>query len=269
MSKIYGKNVFITGASSGIGKACADAFAKAGYNVTGVSRNCETGKTDFPGGGSITMRRMDTTDESAVSKVIGELPETDIAILCAGMGVAGPIEDLPMELARQQFEVNYFGTLNCIRALLPAMRAKKNGLIIIIGSIAGRVSIPMQSQYSASKYALEALSDSLRMEVKGDNIKAVIIEPGDTKTGFTAARVPGIDASSPRYDLYKKSISKMEKDEQTGKSPDTVAAVALKLAERSNPPVRVAVGASYKALMFLLRLLPDRLREFIISKMYL
>jgi short-subunit dehydrogenase len=264
---LYGKNVFVTGASSGIGKACAMMFARNGCDVTGVSRNTEEKTEHFAGGGSLTLRKLDVTDEQATREFIEALPYVDIAVLCAGMGVAGPAETAPSELTRKQMEVNYFGTLNAAQPCLTRMRARGNGLLIIIGSIAGRVSIPMQSQYSASKYALEAFTDAVRMEMKQYGVKACIIEPGDTKTGFTAARETQGDAGYGS--VLEKSVAKMAADEQNGRSPDSVAKVALALAARKNPPARVPVGLDYKALMVLLRVMPDSAKEFILSKMYL
>ena len=266
---LYGKNIFVTGASSGIGQACARMFAMNGCNVTGVSRNTEERTENFAGGGSLTLRKLDVTDETATREFIEKLPEVDIAVLCAGMGVAGPAETAPSELTRKQMEVNYFGTLNAAQPCLTRMRAQGNGLLIIIGSIAGRVSIPMQSPYSASKYALEAFTDAVRMEMKPYGVKACIIEPGDTKTGFTAARETQ-DAGGAGYgDILEKSVEKMASDEQNGRSPESVAKVALALAARKNPPARVPVGLDYKALMLLLRVMPDRGKEFILSKLYL
>lgn len=264
---LYGKNVFVTGASSGIGKACAMMFARNGCDVTGVSRNTEEKTEHFAGGGSLTLRKLDVTDEQATREFIEALPYVDIAVLCAGMGVAGPAETAPSELTRKQMEVNYFGTLNAAQPCLTRMRARGNGLLILIGSIAGRVSIPMQSQYSASKYALEAFTDAVRMEMKQYGVKACIIEPGDTKTGFTAARETQGDAGYGS--VLEKSVAKMAADEQNGRSPDSVAKVALALAARKNPPARVPVGLDYKALMMLLRVMPDRGKEFILSRLYL
>ncbi len=270
MKNVYGKDVFVTGASSGIGQACARAFAKNGCCVTGVSRHCTETSEEFPGGGSLTMRRLDVTDEAAVRAFADTLPRVDIAVLCAGMGVAGPAESTPSTMTRKQMEVNYFGTLNAAQAMLPKMRAQKKGLLLVIGSIAGRVSIPMQSQYSASKYALEAFTDAVRMEMRDAGVRACIIEPGDTKTGFTDAREKLSEKDVPAYEgILEKSVGKMEKDERGGRSPETVAAVALKLAGRKEPPSRVPVGFEYKLLMVLLRLLPDRTKEFILRKMYL
>lgn len=267
----YGKNVFVTGASSGIGQACARMFASNGCKVTGVSRNTEESTEYFAGGGSLTMRRLDVTDEEAVRKFVDDLPAVDIAVLCAGMGVAGPAETTPQDMTRKQMEVNYFGTINAAQPCLTRMREQRRGLLIVIGSIAGRVSIPMQSQYSASKYALEAFTDAVRMEMKQYGVKACIIEPGDTKTGFTAAReTQETKSGADNYSrVLRQSVAKMAADEQNGRSPDSVAKVALALAGRRNPPARVPVGIDYKALMILLRILPDAAKEFILSKLYL
>ena len=266
---LYGKNVFVTGASSGIGRACARIFAGNGYNVTGVSRNTEECVEKFPGGGTLTLKRLDVTEETAVRKFVEDLPGVDIAILCAGMGVAGPAETTSSELTRKQMEVNYFGTLNAAQPCLTKMRRQRKGLLLVIGSIAGRVPIPMQSQYSASKYALEAFTDAVRMEMKPYGVKACIIEPGDTRTGFTAAREMQSAEDNNYSGVLEKSVSKMAADEQNGRSPDSVAEIALALAGRKNPPARIPVGLEYKALMQLLRIMPDRAKEFILSKLYL
>lgn len=270
MSNRYGKFVLVTGASSGIGKAVAEAFAAEGCEVTGVSRHCEEGAVREVGSGRIVSRVCDVTKEDAVKALVASIPEIDIAVLCAGMGVAGPAEELPMAYARKQMEVNYFGVLTVGSYVLPRMRQQGRGLFLVISSIAGRVSIPMQCHYSSSKYAVEAYVEAVRMEMKRFGVRAALIEPGDTKTGFTAARQGyQIAPDSPYKGIYEKSIARMAHDEQNGKPPESVAAVALKLAGKQNPPVRVAVGGSYKALMFLLRLFPDKLTEWVLGKIYL
>ena len=270
MDNKYGNNIVVTGASSGIGRACALEFARKGCSVVGVSRNITEGTETFPGGGSITGFRLDITDEAAAKNFVDSLPDIDIAILCAGMGVAGPAETTPQELTRRQMEVNYFGTLNVAGPALKRMREKGNGLLIVIGSIAGRVAIPMQSQYSSSKYALEAYTDAVRMEMKRFGVKATIIEPGDTKTGFTDARVTDAEGDTEAYgSVVHKSVAKMAHDEQKGRGPESVARVAWKMACRTDPPARVPVGFEYKALMQLLRIMPDRAKEAILSRMYL
>ena len=271
MKNIYGRNVFVTGASSGIGRACALMFAENGCTVTGVSRNTEERTGFFAGGGSLTLKKLDVTDGAGVKAFVEELPGVDIAVLCAGMGIAGPAETTAAELTRRQMEVNYFGTLNAAQPCLTRMRRQHRGLLIVIGSIAGRVPIPMQSQYSASKYALEAFTDAVRMEMRQYGVRACIIEPGDTKTGFTDARVMNRpDKGTDEYGtVLRKSVAKMAADEQGGRPPESVAKVALALAGRKDPPARIPVGLEYKALMQLLRIMPDRGKEYILSKLYL
>ena len=265
----YGDRVLVTGASSGIGKACAHAFAERGCRVTGISRSGGEDLLEFPGGGSLRMLRADVTDPASLRRVTGQTGPCDIAVLAAGMGVAGPAEELPADLAKKQMDVNYFGVLNVCSLILPQMRAQKNGLVLVISSIAGKVPIPMQSHYSSSKYALEAYVSALRMEMRPFGVRACLIEPGDTATGFTGSRISMPAEGSVYEDVFRKSIAKMAHDEEHGKSPDTVARAALKMAAKKNPPVRTAVGADYKALMFLLRFLPDRAVEAILTKMYL
>ena len=270
MKNVYGRRAFVTGASSGLGRACAEALAQNGCDVIGVSRSCGETVTDYPGGGRLTMRPMDVTDDASVRAVAESLDGVDIAVLCAGMGVSGPAEELPMELARRQMEVNYFGVLRVGRAILPKMREQGRGLFLVIGSVAGRVTIPMQSHYSSSKYALEAYVEAVGMEMRSFGVRACIIEPGDTRTGFTDARQKYVPApGSPYAGVCEKSVANMERDERNGRPPSSVSDVVLKLAGRKNPPVRVAVGFPYKALMFIKRLLPDRLTRFLLTKLYL
>lgn len=269
MNNKYGKKIFITGATSGIGKACAIRFANAGCEVIGTTLHGTYSEESFPSGGTIKIIPMDVTDDESVATVIEKIEEIDVAILSAGMGVAGAAEELPMELAKKQMDVNYFGVLRVGRQILPKMRKQGKGLVLIISSIAGKVPIPMQSHYSSSKYALEAYAQSARMEMKEYGVKVCLVEPGDTHTGFTDNRQSYYDKNSVYYKVSKKSIGKMEQDELNGRSPDSVAKVCEKLVSRKNPPIRVAVGIEYKLLMFLLRFMPDRFTLWILGKLYL
>ncbi len=269
MKNVYGTYVFVTGASSGIGKACAESFAQAGCNVLGVSRNIEEGLRVFENGGRLTCKKMDITDEASISYILDQMPRIDICILAAGMGVAGPVEELPRSLVQQQIDINYIGTVLTGSHILERMRKQGKGLFLVIGSIAGRVSIPMQSHYSSSKYALEAYVDAVRMETRAYGIRACILEPGDTRTGFTSARKFYTKEGSVYTGIAERSVDKMAKDEMNGRDPSSVAKVAMKLAARKNPPARVPIGFEYKLLMFLLRFMPDRLKEWILQLMYL
>lgn len=279
------KVVLITGASSGIGKTIAHELMLRGSRVYGTSRRAVTGSTRiFPDScsndsstsntGFIEMIQLDVRSEesvkNAVDYVIEKEGRIDILINNAGFGVAGAIEDTTYEEAFSQFDTNFFGVMRVCAKVVPLMRKRGEGLIINISSVAGLISIPFQSMYSASKFALEAMTESLRIELKPFGIKVVIIEPGDTNTGFTDNRmmVKGANKESVYYNKFLKSVNTMIKDEKNGPGPETVARVVLKVINRKNPPVRIAVGMSYKIIVLLKRIIPDKLLHYILSKMY-
>lgn len=261
--------VLITGATSGIGKACAIRFAKSGYKVSGFAIDAKNGSKCFPGGGQIDFHNMDVTDDESVKNALHSMEAPDVAILCAGMGIAGPAEGMPIELVKEQMEVNYFGVLRVCNYIIPLMRKRQRGLLVVISSVAGRVPIPMQGHYSSSKYAIEAFVETVRMEMKPYGVKAVLVEPGDLNTGFTAHRKVPVLTGSPYAEAARKAIRQFEADERGGKSPEVVADVVMKLVRKEKAPVRVVVGAEYKSLMFLKRILPDQTVEFILRKLYL
>ena len=243
MRNIYGSNVLVTGASSGIGREISILFASEGYNVFATSRHIEE-KEEVLGKGRIISYRADVTDPGSLLKLREKMESLSIIIHAAGFGIAGSAEDMEIDLARKQLDVNYFGPMTVNNIFLPMLRENERSLIIFISSIAGRVPIPFQSQ------------------------RTVLLEPGDTKTDFTARRKTYI----PEGSIYKedaiKAIRKMEKDEENGKSPLTVAKAALKIAGRKNPPVRKPIGIEYSALMLLLRILPQNLVEKILMRLY-
>jgi len=261
--------VLITGASSGIGQATARLFTRGGYEVYGTSRNIKRESRKGKNGERYRSFPMDVTSDESVKAAAEKIGYVDVLILAAGFGIAGTAEEVPIELAKKQMEVNYFGVLRVVSAFLPAMRERRSGKIIIIGSVGGRVAIPMQSHYSSSKYALEAYSDALRLELKPFGIDVTIVEPGDTKTGFTAKREAFIPDGSPYEETARHAIGVMEHDEQSGAAPEDVAKVILKVAKSDNPRARVAVGLKYKALCILIKFLPDRIREMVMRKLYL
>lgn len=271
--------VLLTGASSGIGRATARWLMKRGFHVYGTSRKASgigDGQPDErdASGGFIKMIPLDVTSQesaqSAVKAVLEREGRIDVLINNAGMGIAGSIEDTSMEEAKKQFETNFFGVLRMIRLVLPTMRKQGYGKIIVVSSVAGVISIPYQSMYSASKYALEALIEALRHEVAPFGIKACLVEPGDTRTGFTSSRIIAEAAGkdSPYDSRFRRSLSRMEHDEQNGASPDDVARVICRMILKKKPPIRKTVGFGYKAILFLKRLLPSALVEKLVGKLY-
>ncbi|HPK64146.1 MAG TPA: SDR family oxidoreductase [Sphaerochaeta sp.] len=266
-------NVLITGATSGIGFETALLFATNGAHVWGASRNPIASPSN-----RIVFRRMDVTNEESVKKSVEEIwneavkttgKGIDVVVHSAGYGIGGSAEDTPIDDAIAQFDTNYFGVLRVNRVLLPRMRAQGSGRVVILGSIAGRISIPFQSHYSATKFALEAYTEALRLEGGPFGLTATIIEAGDTNTAFTANRRLTIDPSSPYHDQALRSIARMARDEELGYPPTKVAKMIYKVSQMKNPPIRKPVGLSYSLLMLLKRLLPDSLAERIIKAMYM
>ncbi len=284
MNKYYGKVVLVTGASSGIGKAVAEYLAQRGYSVYGTSRKTQT--AGGPGneandttvanvsGCPVKMLLMDVCSEesvkAAVEQVLAAEGELGIVINNAGMGIAGSVEDTSPEEALLQFDTNFFGMHRVIRQVLPAMRKQGKGLIINMSSVGAVFPIPFQAMYVASKAAVEGMSGSLRNELRPFGIKVAVVEPGDTKTGFTGSRVFVKDCgTSSAYSKQSgKSIAVMEHDEENGPAPIVVARVIEKVINRKNPPLCVAVGLQYKLMVLLKRLIPRAFESFIVSKMY-
>ena len=272
MKNPYGNVVFLTGASSGIGAKTAEMLAEKGFYVYGASRRGGENKL-FESGGFINMLKMDVTStesvEEAVKKVLSEQERIDILINCAGIGISGAVEDCTGEDGLEQMNTNYAGVLRTIRAVLPSMRERRNGLIINIGSVGGIFSIPFQTLYSSSKYAVEALTEGLRIELKPFSVKASLIEPGDVKTGFTAARRFTKASETSAYgDEFRHAIAQMEHDEQNGADPSLIVKAIIKTIRSKNPPVRRIPGLMYKVFVFLKRILPARTVEWILTLMY-
>jgi len=272
MKYVYGKNVFLTGGSSGIGLATAELLAENGYIVYSGSRSQLSEVRKFNSGGEIHPVSLDVRDEASVAKAAESvLAEADIGIVvhCAGIGLACPAEDHPADAVHSLMDTNFTGVLRVNSRFLPHLRNRGCGLCIIVGSVAGVFPVPYQSHYCASKAALDLYAGSLRMELKKFGVKISLVMPGDTKTGFTGARKFEIDESSPYYSDCIRAAGKMEKDEIGGKPPITSAKTILRLCFSKNPPARKVVGFDYKTFVFLKRILPERFMEFMLRRVYL
>ena len=278
MKKLYGDIVFVAGASSGMGKAISEFLAQEGYKVYGTSRKQQESWSDTmpeltKAGGFIRMLQLDVCSDESVKQAVDLVMEKegriDILINCAGFALAGAVEDTSHEEAFSEFNTNFFGIHRMCRSLAPIMRKNGKGLIINISSTAGLISVPYQSFYSASKYALEAMSEALRIELQPFGVRVSIIEPGDTKTGFTNNRVFAKESKNSIYNTtFDKSVARMVKDEQRGPLPVAVVKAVNRIINSSNPPVRIVAGPINKILAFLKRILPSRLVVYIVSKLY-
>jgi len=277
VEKGYGKVVLVAGASSGIGKAIAEALAQEGYKIYGTSRNPGEDAAAEPqlnaAGGFIKMLKMDVCSEESVNQAVDYIEQKegrlDILVNCAGFALAGAVEDTTDEEALMEFNTNFFGAHRLCRRAAPIMRKQGRGLIINISSLAGLITIPFQSFYSASKYGLEAMTEGLRMELKPFGVKVILLEPGDTKTSFTNGRVfTKASVASVYKTTFDRSVGRMIKDEQGGPPPVGVVRAVQKIIKSSHPPVRQVVGPVNQVLAFLKRILPDRVVEFIVAKLY-
>ena len=272
LNQHYSDYVFLTGGSSGIGRAIAELLAQNGYIVFSASRNPPSDTKFYPSGGEIRPVTIDVRNAESVEKAaefVSKGADIGIIIHCAGIGIACPGESFPVNAVNDLMDTNFTGVLRVNHSFLPRLRERGGGLCIIIGSVGGIFPIPFQSHYCASKAALDIYSAALRMELSDFNVQVSLVLPGDTNTGFTNARSYEIDKSSPYYEKCISAVRKMEKDELKGHPPESVAKVVLKICRRKKAPQRVTIGFGYKLLVFFRRLLPNAIIEKLLKSMYI
>jgi NAD(P)-dependent dehydrogenase (short-subunit alcohol dehydrogenase family) len=258
--------ILITGCSSGIGRATALAAAARGHRVFASARNPESLR-DLEGHGQIRPLALDVTDaasiRAAVASVLAEAGRVDALVNNAGYGQYGAVEDVTAEEWRRQFDVNLFGGIEAARAVLPAMREQRSGTIVNVSSVAGKIAIPFAAPYCASKHALEALSDALRVEVAPFGIRVTVIEAGPIETRFgdraraTVARL--LASPGPYSSFYPNAERAMDTDFRAGiLPPEAVARVIVEAIESDNPRTRYRITRMARVLILLRRLMPDR-----------
>lgn len=258
--------VVITGATSGIGKITANFLQQKNYVVYSLSRRLLEDK-------NINYISCDVTDRQQVKKAISQVLEKentiDILINNAGFGISGSIENQNIDEIKNIFNVNFLGAVNITQEVLPIMRKQGFGRIINTSSVASIFPIPFQSFYCATKASLDIWAKTLRLEVKNFNIQVCNILVGDTKTGFTSVRQKSLaDKGTVYEDIVKNSVEKMEKDEQKGKDPITVAKTIYLLINKKKMPATKTVGVGYKCLVFLEKVLPQSFMLWVVSKLY-
>ena len=265
MSKV----VLITGGSSGIGKSIGEFLADKGYTVYGTSRFPEN-YTDskFP------LLKLDVTKTTSINDCVSELisktGQIDVLVNNAGVGITGPLEEIPMKEMKHNFETNLFGPINMINAVLPSMRARQSGQILNITSIAGYMGLPFRGVYSASKGALELITESYRMELKTFNITMSTIAPGDFATNIAAGRyhAPLLE-ESPYKIPYGTTLNLMDSHVDSGKNPLLMAQVIHKIITSKTPRIHYKVGAFLQKFSIVLkRILPDLWYEKLLSSFY-
>ena len=265
------KVILITGVSSGFGKHTASLLAKQGHTVYGSVRNSLQATDPL-----VRIVHLDLLDKSsicnAVETVLNNEGRIDVLINNAGMHTGGPIETLPEEFIRKQFETNFFGLVELTRKVLPIMRKQGSGTIINIGSIRGLMGLPFQGYYSATKFAVEGFSEALRMEVKQFGIKVVVVNPGDFNTNNTANRknylAPNSENSAYKTQ-FDKTLAVIENDENNGWNSEILARQMVKIVNCKNPRQRYVIASfEQKLAVFIKKILHGKLFSKILEGHY-
>ena len=268
------KTILITGASSGIGHATALELLRAGHTVYGAARRVESMNAIVEAGGRALP--LDVTNdaelEGAVQTILAEQSRIDVLVNCAGFGLYGAAEDVPLADARYQLEVNLFGPARLIQLVLPHLRTQGAGAIVNVSSMGGEITFPLGAWYHASKHALEAYSDALRQEVKRFGIDVVLIQPGLIKTEFGDVTARGLldhsgqGAYRDLAEKFAKTTEAMYTENRHATDPSVVAKTIRKAIDSRRPKARYAVGYMARPLMTLNALLPDRVFDRIASR---
>ncbi|MEV0798178.1 oxidoreductase [Kribbella sp. NPDC050281] len=264
----------VTGASSGIGEATARKLHALGYVVYGAARRVD--RMEKLAADGIRTIAMDVTDDDSlrtgVDRILSETGRIDVLVNNAGYGSYGAVEEVPLDEARYQFEVNVFGAARLIQLVLPGMRAQRSGTIVNISSMGGRIYTPLGGWYHGTKFALEALSDCLRLEAKPFGIDVVVIEPGSIQTEWgdiAASNLRKVSADGPYAERADAMATSMSSEANARRnSPPTVIADAIgKAVTARRPRTRYTAGFAAKPLITLRRVLPDRAFDALISRL--
>lgn len=272
------RSILVTGASTGIGEACALHFARAGWQVFAGVRLEEDGeRLTAKASGRLQPVGMDVTDQASVVRAAKEIATAldgvglTALVNNAGVAVGGPVEYVPLAEWRRQFEVNVIGQIAVTQVTLPLIRQSGNrGRIVFMGSIGGRMATPLVAPYSASKHAIEAIAESMRHELRETGIRVVVIEPGAVRTPIWdkgQSSADDIEAGLPAEAVqrYGRAVADLRKvmafQARTGVDADVVARVVEKAVTSARPAARNLVGRDAKAMAAITRFLPDRERD--------
>lgn len=264
------KTVLITGGSSGIGKSIGEYLVTKGYTVYGTTRSLSKHKS-FD---AFSLLEMDVRDSDSVQNAITELLQKeehlDVLINNAGVGITGPLEETPHEEILGAFDTNFNGPLHLIKAVLPQMRQQGKGLVINITSLAGYMGLPYRGIYSATKSALEILTEALRMEVKDFGVHIANLAPGDFATNIAASRYHApVLKNSPYEKSYGSTLQQINEGVNGGENPILVAKEVFKIITAKKPKTHYKVGTfTQKFSLVLKALLNDKVFEKILLKHY-
>jgi len=268
MNKHIKRVALVTGASSGIGKDFALRLLREGYMVYGAARRVERmGEIVAAGGAAIEMDVTDdTTMTAAVNRIIQDQGHIDVVINNAGYGQMGALEDVPMDVARRQLEVNLIGVARLIQLVLPHMRAQRFGKVVNISTIGGKNAGPLGGWYYASKHALEGYSDTLRMEVQQFGIDVIVIEPGGIDSEWAGIAFDSAKKYSAQgaYGALLASMLNLPILKRKMPPPTVITDLLLKALRSKRPRTRYHGGYMASLILFLKWLLPDRMMDRVV-----
>jgi NAD(P)-dependent dehydrogenase (short-subunit alcohol dehydrogenase family) len=265
------KTAFVTGASAGIGEATARALLAAGYRVFAGARRLD--RMAGLGAAGATLLKLDLTDDvsivAAVNTIKNEAGRIDVLVNNAGYGSYGALEDVPLDEGRRQFEVNVFGLARLCQLVLPTMRAQKSGKIVNVTSIGGKIWEPLGGWYHATKFAVEGLSDCLRVEVAPFGVNVIVIEPGAIRTEWAGIARDGplqMSGGSAYAELAKRHARMLATADTSSLAspPEVVARTIVRAVTARRPKTRYATGGGARTILFLRKILPDRMFDRLI-----
>jgi short-subunit dehydrogenase len=245
------RTALVTGASSGIGKATAAALAARGYRVLGTSRH--------PDGADLLP--LDLGDDASIEALAAAAGPVDVLVNNAGESQSGPFEELPADALRRVFQVNVLGPVRLSQLLLPGMRERRFGRVVMVGSMLASFPLAYRSSYVATKAALKGFSDGARHEYSPFGVWLTTVEPGAINTGISRRRTKYISEGSPHAADFERMLAALDRNEAAGTSAERVAATIVKAVEAARPRAHYAVGSNAALVFPLRRLLPAALAE--------
>ncbi|AYF78525.1 SDR family NAD(P)-dependent oxidoreductase [Nocardia yunnanensis] len=264
MSSNPTRTVVVTGASSGIGKATAAAFAAQGHKVIGTSRNPDSvpAADRVPG---VDYRALDLTDPASIERFTTELGAVDVLINNAGESQAGPLAELPGDAVERLFRLNVFGPVALTQAVLPGMRERGYGRVVMVGSMIGSFPIPYRSSYAATKAALRAFATAARFEESPFGVWLTTVEPGQIDTGLSERRTKYLADASPHTADFTKLMAALDSKMGKGIAPEQVAKTIVAAVDSPRPRPLYAIGSNAPLMFAIRRLLPRTVMEKLIA----
>ncbi|MEC3957647.1 SDR family oxidoreductase [Nocardia sp. CDC153] len=264
MSSTPTRTVLVTGASSGIGKATAAAFAAQGHQVIGTSRNPDTlaAADRVPG---VEYRALDLTDAESIRRFVADLGPVDVLVNNAGESQAGPLAELPGEAIERLFRLNVFGAITLTQAVLPGMRERGYGRVVMVGSMLGSFPMAYRSSYVATKAAIRGFATAARFEESPFGVWITTVEPGQINTGLSERRSKYLAEGSPHTAEFTKFMAVLDKRMSKGIAPEKVAETIVAAANSQRPRPLYAVGSNAPVMFAIRRILPRTVMERLIA----